>query len=116
SAGEVSSSNLVAGQVDGTTVLLLDDLIASGETMVRAAKALRQAGARRVVACAAHGLFVDQAASTLLDESISQVVITDSVPPFRVPPDSVLRQKLRIVSCAAMAADALRLSHEAWAC
>ncbi len=116
SAGQVSSAKLVAGLVDGATVLLLDDLIASGETMVRAAKALRQAGAREVVACAAHGLFVDQAASILLDESISQVLITDTVPPFRLPSDSLLRQKLRIVSCAAMAADALRQSHEAWAC
>ena len=41
SAGLVSSANLVAGDVGGMTVLLLDDLIASGETMKRAAQALR---------------------------------------------------------------------------
>ena len=44
------------------TVLLLDDLIASGDTMKRAALALRLAGAQAVVACAAHGLFTGSAA------------------------------------------------------
>ena len=47
SGGVVSSLRLVAGEVAGATVLLLDDLIASGETMQRAAAALREAGARR---------------------------------------------------------------------
>jgi ribose-phosphate pyrophosphokinase len=56
SAGLVSSANLVAGDVSGMTVLVLDDLIASGETMLRAAQVLRQVGASRVIACATHGL------------------------------------------------------------
>ena len=53
SLGLVSSGHLVAGDVEGATVLLLDDLIASGETMLGAATALRHAGAKEVVALAA---------------------------------------------------------------
>lgn len=99
-AGRVSSQHLVAGDVEGTTVLLLDDLIASGETMVRAATALRLAGAREVVAFAAHGLFTGEACRVLGDPAIGRVVVTNSVPGFRVPVDSALAGKLTVVSAA----------------
>jgi ribose-phosphate pyrophosphokinase len=101
SADRVSSLHLVAGEVQGATVLLIDDLIVSGETMVNAAKALRQAGAREVVAFAAHGLFTGEAPRVLGEATaISRVVVTDSVPPFRVPPGSALAAKLTVVSAA----------------
>jgi ribose-phosphate pyrophosphokinase len=114
SAGLVSSDNLVAGDVNGMTVMLLDDLIASGDTMRRAAVALRGAGARQVLAFAAHGLFVGSAAEVLRDESIGQVIITDSVPPFRLPAVHDVRKKLRVVSAAPLFAQAIRASHAAW--
>jgi len=114
SAGVVSSENLVAGEVGGMTVLLLDDLIASGETMKRAAVALRAAGARQVVACAAHGIFINPAADALACDSISQVIVTDSVPPFRLPPAAAVRSKLRVVSAVPLFAQAIQASHAAW--
>lgn len=114
SAGQVSSNDLVAGEVDGRTVLLLDDLIASGETMRRAAQALRREGAQQVIALAAHGLFIGAAAECLADPAIDQVVVTDSVPPFRLPPDSPATRKLRIASSVALFARAIRDSHDAW--
>ena len=113
SAGVLSSRGLVAGDVAGAAVLLLDDLIGSGETMQRAASALRGAGAASVVACAGHGLFIDKAAEVLADEAIAQLVVTDSVPAFRVPEDASVRGKLRIVSCAPLFADAIRRQHAA---
>lgn len=113
SAGVVSSTGLVAGEVAGATVLLFDDLIASGETMVRAARALRESGARRVSACAAHGLFIEPAREALLDEHIDQVVVGDAVPPFRLGGDA-LGGRLRQVSCAPLWAGAIRRSHSAW--
>lgn len=114
SAGLVTSENLVAGDVAGATVLLLDDLIASGDTMRRAALALRHAGATRVIACAAHGLLVGSAAELLADAAIDQVLLTDSVPSFRLPVLAALRRKLSVVSCAPAFARAIRASHDAW--
>ena len=114
SAGVVSSLRLVAGEVTGMTVLLLDDLIASGETMQRAAAALREAGAREVHAFAAHGLFVGQAAQALADPAIERVVVTDSVPPFRLPADAAARARLQVVSAVPLLAAAIRDSHAAW--
>lgn len=114
SSGLLGGTHLVAGEVEGATVLLVDDLIASGETMQRAAVALRRAGAHNVIACAAHGLFIEPAAKVLLTDSISQVVVCDSVPHFRIPPDSPMSRKLRIAPCATLFAEALRRSHGAW--
>lgn len=114
SAGLVSGGELVAGEVAGATVLLLDDLIATGETMLRAAVALHRAGATAVVAFAAHGLFVEPAGEVLAGEPIARVVVTDSVPPFRLGPTSPAGHKLQVVSSVPLFADAIRDSHGAW--
>ncbi len=114
SAGLVSGDNLVAGDVDGMTVLLLDDLIASGETMKRAAKALRDAGAREVIACAAHGLFIEPAADVLAAAAITRLIVTDSVPPFRLPTAGLVRRKLRVVSAVPLFAQAIRECRDSW--
>lgn len=115
SAGLVSSGNLVAGDVRDMTVLLLDDLIASGDTMKRAAHALHQAGAREVIACAAHGLFTGPAPDLLADAALRQVLVTDSVPPFRLPAAGAVSRKLRIVSCVPLIAQAIRDCRDSWA-
>jgi ribose-phosphate pyrophosphokinase len=114
SAGLVSSANLVAGDVSGMTVLVLDDLIASGETMKRAAQALRDAGASEVMACAAHGLFTAEAPQVLADASVTQVLVTDSVPPFRLPVSGRVAGKLRVVSAVPLFAQAIRECRDSW--
>lgn len=115
SAGVVSSANLVAGDVKDRAVLVFDDLIASGETMRRAAVALRESGARDVIAVAAHGLFVGAAAQVLADPVITELAVTDSVPPFRLPGDGPIAAKLHCASVAPMFAQAIRSDHAAWA-
>lgn len=112
SGGLLGGGSLVAGDVAGATVVLFDDLIASGETLRRAAKALRGAGARRIIACAAHGLFVGAAADTLADSELDEVVVTDSVPAFRLP--GAHRVPLRVATCTPLLARALRDSHASW--
>ena len=114
SAGVLSGSQLVAGDVEGATVLLLDDLIASGETLRRSATALRRAGAKDVIGCAAHGLFVDKAPQLLAADGLSRLVVTDSVPPFRLPDGSPVRSKLHVVSAVPLFAEAVRASHTSW--
>jgi ribose-phosphate pyrophosphokinase len=105
--GVVSGFDLVAGDVAGATALLVDDLIASGGTIARAARALRAAGAHQVVAFAAHGLFVPPADTVLGDPALTAVVVADSVPPSRVPADGALAGKLTVVSAAPALARAL---------
>jgi len=115
SAGVVSSERLVAGDVAGGTALVFDDLIVSGETMLRAAQALRRAGAREVIAFAAHGLFIAPAAELLADAAISRIVVSDSVPPFRLPADGPVARKLQVVSAVPLFGQAIRDCHDSWA-
>jgi len=95
SAGVVSGDLFVA-EVAGTTVLVVDDLLSTGGTLVRRAKAARRAGARRVIALVTHGLFMPGAAESLGDPSIERLIITDSVPPFRLAGSSV-KHKIEVL-------------------
>jgi ribose-phosphate pyrophosphokinase len=70
SAGVVSGS-LFVGEVEGATALVIDDLVSTGGTLARAADACLQHGARRVLAFAAHGLFVGDAGKTIAAPSSS---------------------------------------------
>ncbi|MFM1988613.1 MAG: hypothetical protein RJA99_1570 [Pseudomonadota bacterium] len=107
SGGRTGGFDLVAGDVAGTVALVLDDLIATGGTLRRAAVSLRAAGARQVVAFAAHGLFVPPAPEVLADPAIDEVVVGDGVPAFRVPAGAALATRLRVVSMAPLFARAI---------
>src|SRR5258706_14134616 len=79
SAGIVTG-DLLVGDVDGATVLIIDDLISTGGTLLRAARAARNAGARRGVALITHGLFMAGAAVVIAHPGIECIVGTDKVP------------------------------------
>jgi len=105
--GVVGGSTAVIGEVADATVLVFDDILSSGTTMARAAVALRAAGARRVFVFAAHGLFVADAAAVLRAAPIERIFISDSVPPFRLPPDW-LGSRVEVVTAAERFAAAIR--------
>lgn len=99
------------GSVAGRTVLLVDDLVASGGTLVRAADACRRAGARRVIAIATHGAFTSGAASSLSDPALDEVIITNSNASERLDAP-VVTDKLSVVDAAGLIAEAVRRLHE----
>ena len=113
SAGLVSSEHLVSGEVANSTVFLLDDIIASGQTMQLAARALLGSGARKVFAFAAHGLFTGDAAAALADDSIAKISVTNSVPSFRLPASAGVNRKLTTISAAPLFARAILASQTA---
>jgi ribose-phosphate pyrophosphokinase len=110
SAGVVSG-DLFAGDAAGSTVLIIDDLISTGHTLLRAAGAVRKAGAKRVIALATHGLFMPGSAEVIADPAIDRFVLADSVPPFRLEPGP-LRDKLEFLPCANLLAEAIRRMRE----
>jgi len=110
SAGVVSGGTVV-GDVAGKTAIVMDDLINTGTTMTRAAAACRARGAKAVVAAAAHGLFTGEASEILATPDLERVVITDSVPPFRLDPGLVAR-KVTVLDAAGLCAEAIRRLHE----
>src|SRR5512139_1195179 len=110
SSGRVSG-DLFAGDAEGALCIVVDDLVSTGGTLVRAAKAARNHGAREVIACVAHGLFMPGAETALADPSIDRIIVTDTVPPFRLPHGPVLA-KLDQISAAPLLAGAIRKLHQ----
>lgn len=109
SEGVLSGDALVAN-VKKRQVIIVDDMIGSGATIARTVTACQQAGARRISAVASHGLFVDNAEKTLSDPALDELVITDTVPPFRLK-SAGLKNKLIILDAASLFAEAIRRLH-----
>jgi ribose-phosphate pyrophosphokinase len=106
-SGGVVTGGAFAGEVKDRVAIIIDDLISSGGTILRAARACRDLGARKVYTAATHGLFVDNAGEVIADDALEQVVVTDSVPPFRLDP-AVMRNKLVVLDSAPLFAEAIR--------
>ncbi|MGA8259143.1 MAG: ribose-phosphate pyrophosphokinase [Arenicellales bacterium] len=109
SAGKVSGT-LLMGDVESADVLVIDDLISTGGTMLRAAEACLGKGARTVRVLAAHGLFTAGAESVVTDSRIAGVVVTDTVPHFRLSAGAA--QRVEVVSAAPLFAQAIQRCHE----
>ena len=110
SAGVVTG-DLFVGDVTGATALIIDDLISTGNTLLRAAHAARNAGAKRIIALATHGLFMPGAAAVVADPVIERFAVTDAVPPFRLEA-GVARDKIDTIPAAPLLAESIRRLHE----
>jgi ribose-phosphate pyrophosphokinase len=108
--GIVSGETLFA-DVRGQTVVIIDDLISTGTTIARAAKACREHGAMRIFAAASHGAFSTKAAEALGGGVFEKIVITDSLPPFRLP-SAFVRDILIVLDAATVFASAVKRIYE----
>ena len=83
--------------VKGQTVIIFDDIISTGGTIVGAAKILREKDAKHVFCACVHGLLIGDAEKRILDAGVEEIVGTDSVPGSvsKVSLASLLSQELR---------------------
>ena len=107
----VVSGELLAGDVRDRVAVIVDDLISTGGTLVRAAKACRAAGATRVFAAATHGLFIDGAPELFATEALDGIVIANTVPPFRVPTD-LATKRLTVLDASESIARVISMCHD----
>ena len=110
-SGGVVSGGLLAGDVRGKTVVVIDDLISTGGTLLRAATTCRAAGAAKVMAAATHGLFIGGAEELFAAPSIDGIVVANTVPPFRAP-RSVAAARLTVLDASESIARAIAVCHE----
>ncbi|MFT4234048.1 MAG: ribose-phosphate diphosphokinase [Microbacterium sp.] len=101
-ANQVSVHEIV-GQVDGRVCLLVDDMIDTAGTIVKAAQALKANGAKKIIVGATHAIFSPPAIERLQDESVDRVVVTDTVP---IPAERRF-DKLTVLSSAPLLARAI---------
>ncbi len=93
----------VVGEVKGRVCVLVDDMIDTGGTIVKASEALFEQGAKKVLVAATHGVLSGPAAERLQNSRISEVVITNSLP---VPQERSF-EKLTQLSIAPLVARAI---------
>ena len=109
-SGGVVSGELLVGDVRGKIALIVDDLVSTGNTLVRTARACRAQGAATVYAAASHGLFTSDAPAVLGGDAIERIAVTDTVPPFRLE-EGYVKKKIAVLSCAEVFAEAIRRMH-----
>jgi ribose-phosphate pyrophosphokinase len=97
----------VVGEVNGKVCLIIDDLVDTGGTLVKAAQALKDAGAVRVFAAAAHGILAGPAIERLDASPVEELVITNSV-----PLNGKTSAKLKTLSVAPLLTEAIRRIHD----
>ncbi len=103
SATEVDVATVI-GDVNGKDVLLADDMCSTGGTLVSAAKACREKGAKRIFAAVTHGILVGDALEKIEKSPIEALIISNTVPAT----ESVLKcSKVRIISIAPLLAQAI---------
>lgn len=79
-AGKVDSMETV-GNVDGYSCIIVDDMVDTGGTLIKACSLLREMGAIRVVACATHGILTDPAVERINESrDLDELVVSDSIP------------------------------------
>lgn len=85
----------VLGDVEGKDVVILDDIVDTAGTLCKAAKVMKDAGARSVRAVTTHGVLSGNACQRIMESELDEVVITDSIP-F----DTTRCPKVKVVSMA----------------
>ena len=110
SAGEVKNGSIrILGDVLGKIVLLVDDMIDTGGTVIADAEAAKRAGATKVYVFATHAIFSKDAIERIMRSEIDRVFVTDSI---YHDPEKLEAGKITILSSAPLLADAIRRTHD----
>jgi ribose-phosphate pyrophosphokinase len=106
----VSEVMNIIGDVEGRTCIIMDDMVDTANTLCKAADALKEHGALRVLAYCTHAVLSGSAVQRIQESSIDELVVTDSIP---LRPDAQACKKIRVLSVAGLVAETiLRISNE----
>jgi ribose-phosphate pyrophosphokinase len=104
----VSVFMYLIGDVKDKDVVVIDDMIDTAGTLIQAVEAVKREGARRVLACAVHGVLSGPAIKRIEASALEEVIITNSVP---LTPDKA-NPKIHVLSVAPLLAEAIRRIHD----
>ncbi|ADA67264.1 MULTISPECIES: ribose-phosphate pyrophosphokinase [Thermotoga] len=91
----------IIGEVKDKVVIMFDDIIDTAHSMVKGAEALKNAGAKKIIACATHGVFSDRALERIENSPIDTVYITDTIYHEDLP------EKVKVISVANLIGEAI---------
>jgi len=107
-APNVSEVMHLIGDVRGRDCIIVDDMIDTAGTLCNAARAVMDYGARRVVACATHGVLSGPAMQRIEESPLEEVVVTNSLP---LSDEARASKKIRVLSIARLLGEAIRRIH-----
>ena len=95
----------IIGEVDGRTCVLVDDIIDTAGTLCTAAQALKDAGAKKVIAYCTHPVLSGKAMENINNSSLDELVVTDSIP---LSDEARANSRIRQLTLGKMLAEAMR--------
>ena len=95
----------VIGKVKNRDVVILDDMVDTGGTLVEGAEALKKKGALRVFAACSHGVLSGKAVEKIEKSNLEKLIITDTIPLNKKSKSS---QKITVLSIAPLFGEAIR--------
>lgn len=96
----------VVGDVEGKYVIMIDDIISTGNTLIEAARAIMDLGARGIIAGATHAVFAENTVARLSESLIEQVVVTNTL-----DQGSITGDKVKVLSVAELLGEAIDRIH-----
>jgi ribose-phosphate pyrophosphokinase len=106
----VSEVMHIIGDVKGRTCVIMDDIVDTANTLCKAATALKEHGATKVLAYCTHPVLSGGAVARVAGSDIDALVVTDTIP---LSPEAVACPKVRQLSCAQLLAETMtRISNE----
>lgn len=97
----------VVGEVKDRTVIIVDDIVDTGGTLIKAVDTLLEQGAKKVVACCVHPVLSGNAPERLAASPVEEIVVTDTIS----IPRSAMFDKLKVLSVAPLVGEAIRRIH-----
>jgi ribose-phosphate pyrophosphokinase len=108
-APNVAEVHQVVGDVEGRSALIVDDMVDTGGTLAKVAQAIKDAGAREVLASSSHGVLSGAAVEKIEKSPLSKLIVTDSIP---LPEEKRRCEKIVVLSIAELMGKAIRNIHE----
>jgi ribose-phosphate pyrophosphokinase len=100
----------IIGDVEGRTCVIMDDLVDTANTLCKAAQALKERGATKVLAYCTHPVLSGGAVQRIAESALDELVVTDSIP---LSPEAQQCKHIRQLSCAQLLAETMqRISND----
>jgi len=98
----------ILGEVKGMNAIIVDDIVATGGSLIEAVEALKKAGAGEIRAAISHGVLSGNAIELIKNcKNLKELVITDSIP----LPDEKANNKIKVLSIAGLLGEAIKRIH-----
>lgn len=94
--------------MEGRDAVLVDDLIATGGSLLEAAQALKKNGVKKICAAVVHGVLSGNAIKDIENSIIEELIITDTIPLT----DERNHPKITVLSVAPLLAEAVKRIHQ----